>query len=125
MILDTNALSAMADGDEDVGAILRQQTRVALPVIVLGEFRYGIAQSRHREAYAAWLTRTTQFFDILTVSEDTAALYAQICVELRRAGRPIPTNDIWIAALARQSGLPILSRDVHFDDVADVRRVAW
>lgn len=125
MILDTNALSAMADGDEAIGAILRQQTRMTLPVIVLGEFRYGIEQSRHRDAYKTWLAQTLQFFDVLTINEEAAEFYAQICIKLRRAGRPIPSNDIWIAALARQNNLPILSRDAHFDDVADVRRVAW
>ena len=55
MILDTNALSAFVDGEAGVGHILRRQARAAIPVIVLGEFRYGIAQSRHRSAYEAWL----------------------------------------------------------------------
>ena len=55
MILDTNALSAFVDGDAAVGEILRRQARAAIPVIVLGEFRYGIAESRRRSAYEVWL----------------------------------------------------------------------
>ncbi|MHB8494971.1 MAG: PIN domain-containing protein [Casimicrobiaceae bacterium] len=53
MILDTNALSAFIDGDMGVGRVLRQAARAAIPVVVLGEFRSGIAQSRHRTAYDA------------------------------------------------------------------------
>ncbi len=125
MILDTNALSAMADGEAEIAIILRQQKRIALPVIVLGEFLYGIAQSRHRNDYEEWLTRTLPLVDVLPVIEQTTEHYSAISVNLRRAGKPIPTNDIWIAALAREHGLPVLSRDGHFDDVADVKRVSW
>ena len=55
MILDTNALSAFVDGDAGLGDVLRRQPRLAIPVIVLGEFRYGIALSKHRSSYEAWL----------------------------------------------------------------------
>src|SRR5882672_7424949 len=64
VILDTNALSAFVDGDAAVGDILRGQARAAIPVIVLGEFRYGIAESRHRAAYEAWLDSQLLDFDI-------------------------------------------------------------
>lgn len=125
MILDTNALSAFVDGDPALGRLLRVQRRVALPVIVLGEFRYGIAQSRHRAAYETWLDEHVPQFDILDVTAETAEVYAGIRVALKKLGRPIPANDAWIAALARQYGLPILSRDQHFDAVHSVERVAW
>ena len=125
MILDTNALSAFVDGDAAVGEVLRRQPRAAIPVIVLGEFRYGIAQSRHRSTYEAWLERQLPSFDILTVTEETAVAYAQLRVSLKRVGRPIPANDAWIAALALQHRLPVLSRDGHFDAVPGLRRTAW
>lgn len=125
MILDTNALSAMADGDAEIAPLLRQQTRIALPAIVLGEFRYGIAQSTHLEAYERWLAQVLPSMEVLPVGEETAMVYAELCLQLRRSGRPIPTNDIWISALARQHGLPVLSRDAHFDAVAGIDRQAW
>jgi tRNA(fMet)-specific endonuclease VapC len=125
VILDTNALSAFVDGDAGVGEILRRQVRAAVPAIVLGEFRYGIAASRHRTAYEAWLTTELPHFDVLAVTDKTAIAYAAVRVALKRSGRPIPANDAWIAALARQHRLPILSRDVHFDVVPDVERLAW
>ena len=64
MILDTNALSAFVDGETGISEVLRRQARAAIPVIVLGEFRYGIAQSKHRSAYEAWLESQLPHFEI-------------------------------------------------------------
>ena len=125
MILDTNALSAFVDGDADVGEILRSQARAAIPVIVLGEFRYGIAESRHRRAYEAWLVTELPDFEILAITDETAVAYAGLRVALKRSGQPIPANDAWIAALAIQHKLPVLSRDQHFDVVPDLKRKTW
>ena len=125
MILDTNALSAFVDGDVDVGKLLRTQARAAIPVVVLGEFLYGIAESRHRSAYEAWLTSHLQHFDLLEVTGETAVTYAALRVALKRSGRPIPANDAWIAALALQHRLPVLSRDQHFDAVPGLERKGW
>jgi tRNA(fMet)-specific endonuclease VapC len=125
MILDTNALSAFVDGDAGVGAVLRWQARAAIPVIVLGEFRYGIAESKHRRVYEAWLAAELGHFDVLAVTDETSIAYATLRVALRRSGRPIPANDAWIAALALQHRLPILSRDRHFDAVPDLQRQSW
>lgn len=125
MILDTNALSAFIDGDPGVGEVLRRQPRAAIPVIVLGEFRYGIAQSKRRLSYEAWLESHLVHFDILSVTDETAIAYAALRVALKRSGVPIPANDAWIAALALQHRLPVLSRDAHFDAVPDVDRKSW
>ena len=125
MILDTNALSAFVDGDPAVGEILRHQPRACIPVIVLGEFRYGIAQSKHRSAYERWLDERLGNFDVLPVTDATATSYATVRVALKEQGTPIPANDAWIAALALQHRLPVLSRDKHFDAVPRIRRQAW
>ena len=125
MILDTNALSAFADGQAGVADALRRAARAALPVIVLGEFRYGIAASRHRAAYEAWLETHLHGFDVLAVTDETAVTYARLRVALKRAGRPIPANDAWIAALALQHRLAVLSRDQHFDAVPGLERKSW
>jgi predicted nucleic acid-binding protein len=62
---------------------------------------------------------------LLDVNEPTTNYYAEITLELKRKGKPIPTNDIWIAALCRQHSLPLLSRDRHFDLVAGANRIGW
>ena len=125
MILDTNALSAAADDDPAVAAILAGVEQMAIPVIVLGEYRHGIAESRHREIYENWLSGLLRDCTVLEVNEPTTHCYAEIVLELKRKGKPIPTNDIWIAALCRQHSLPLLSRDHHFDLVAGNKRVSW
>lgn len=125
MILDTNALSAFLDGEPAVGARLSAEAHVAIPVIVLGEFRYGIAASRHRVQYERWLTDYLSTFEILEVTESTTLTYARVRASLKKLGRPIPANDTWIAALALQHRLPIMSRDEHFDAVPGLRREAW
>jgi tRNA(fMet)-specific endonuclease VapC len=125
LILDTNALSAVADGEPTAVAAFSRATRLALPVIVLGEFRFGIAQSRHKSEYERWLGEMLSASRVLEVGEETTRHYAAIRVELKRAGTPIPSNDIWIAALSRQHALPVLSRDQHFDLIKGLRRHAW
>ncbi len=125
MILDTNALSAAADNDPAVIAVLADADQVAIPVIVLGEYRYGIAQSRNRTGYANWLKGLLQDCLVLDIHEPTTQYYVEITLELRQKGKPIPTNDIWIAALCRQHSFPLLSRDRHFDLVAGTKRIDW
>ena len=125
MILDTNGLSALAEGEPALEAILRKAAQVALPVIVLGEYRYGIAHSRHRKQYEQWLGEFLPAFRILDIDERTAVTYSSVRTELKKAGTPIPSNDVWIAALCRQHSLPLLSRDRHFDCVAGINRLEW
>ncbi len=125
MILDTNALSAAADDDPAVIAVLARAEQMAIPVIVLGEYRHGIAQSRNRATYERWLTDLLRDCIVFDVNEPTTHHYAEIVLELKRGGKPIPTNDLWIAALCRQHRLPLLSRDHHFDLVAGAKRISW
>ena len=125
MILDTNAVSAWAEGIASVEHSLRAASRLVVPTVVLGEFYFGIRQSRHRARYEDWLRRYLPLTDIAMVTRVTADVYAEIWLELKRSGTPIPVNDAWIAALARQHDLPVLSNDSHFDAVKGVQRLAF
>lgn len=125
MILDTNAVSALLAGDVGLGEVLGPAPRHHLPVIVLGEYRYGLLRSRHGPNLEALLETLIRESIVLLIDQATTKAYAQVRDELRQAGRPIPENDIWIAALARQHGQPVVSRDGHFDDVPGLRRLSW
>ena len=125
LIVDTNALSAAAEGHGRIIEILADAELVALPVVVIGEYRYGIAQSRHKARYRHWLDSLITDCTVLDITERTTTHYAAINIELRGAGKPIPTNDLWIAALCRQYHLPLLSRDRHFDLVSGLQRLDW
>ena len=125
MILDTNALSAWAEGVAAVEAPLRSARRLVVPSIVLGEYYFGIRQSSHRDRYQDWLRRYLPLAEIAIVTHATAGVYADVRLELKRSGNPIPPNDAWIAAFARQHGLPVSSNAAHFDRVDGVQRIAF
>ena len=125
MILDTNALSDIAEAEPNAVAVFSSAEIIAIPVIVLGEYRFGIAGSRRRAEYDKWLAASLPSCRVLEIDEQTTFGYAAIRSELRDAGTPIPSNDTWIAALCRQYGLALLSRDRHFDRVKGIHRVSW
>lgn len=125
MILDTNAVSAWAEGITSVEQSLLVAGRLVVPTVVLGEFYFGIRQSRHRARYEDWLRRYLPLTDIAMITRVTADVYAEIWLELKRSGDPIPVNDAWIAALARQHDFPVLSNDSHFDSVSGVQRLSF
>jgi len=125
LILDTNALSAFLGSTPGAVEIVSEARQIAIPVIVAGEFVFGIAQSRHREAYERSLQRMLERCTVLDIGIETARHYAAIRLELKGAGPPIPANDVWIAALSRQHAAPVMSRDTHFDFVAGLRRLSW
>lgn len=125
MILDTNALSALGEGDAALGKLLSGSKRHHLPVIVLGEYRFGLLRSRHRARIEEWVQQLEREFTVLDVDSETARHYARVREQLRRDGKPIPHSDLWISALALQHDLPVASLDTHFDFVAGVKRLAW
>ena len=126
MILDTNAVSDFADANQGLLNRLQQSAEdIHIPVIVLGEYRYGVKSSRLRVARESWLDELESSALVLAVTSETSRFYAEIRHELRLAGQPIPENDLWIAALARQHGLPILTNDTHFDHVSGLERIGW
>ena len=124
LILDTNALSALADGDVKLEQALANR-RLALPVTVLGEYVYGILRSRYRTQYERWLEGRLAEIELLVAGRATAGHYAEISHELRSSGRPIPSNDLWIAAAAREHDMPIVTRDRHFGAVRRVQVISW
>jgi predicted nucleic acid-binding protein len=125
LILDTNALSAAADRDPAALEVVARADNLAVPVIVLGEYRLGIAQSRRRTEYENWLREWLGTVTVLDIDDETTLHYAAIGLELKKSGKPIPVNDLWIAALCRQHSLPLISRDRHFDVVKGLERIDW
>lgn len=125
MILDTNALSAWADGNPAVRGHLQSAARVMVPVVVLGEYLFGILQSRYRQRYEEWLDQNLPSVELAVVGMETAREYAQVRLGLKQRATPISSNDAWIAAVARQHRLPVLSNDAHFDVVSGIQRIGF
>lgn len=125
LALDTNAISALFEGDEDLTVLLAGTDRLTLPVIVLGEYRYGLQRSRHRRRLEALVVSLVRESDVVEVDEGTTLAYATVRDRLRAAGRPIPENDVWIAALCLQHGLELVTRDGDFRHVEGLRVRPW
>jgi tRNA(fMet)-specific endonuclease VapC len=125
MILDTNALSALAERDADLIRCIQSAPRLCVTLISLGEYHYGISQSRKGDELAVWLDAFLGRAEVLAPTLSTLPHYAAIRRELKLAGSPIPANDCWIAALVREYKMPIVSKDSHFDRVSAIRRLDW
>jgi len=125
MILDTNAISAIAEKDEGIMEVIATASFLALSFIGYAEFRYGLLGARRPTEGIRLLAELAASLPLLLPDAESLEQYAQIKDELKRNDRPIPDNDIWIAALARQHSIPVLSRDRHFDFVTGVERLTW
>lgn len=125
MILDTNAVSSLLAGDERIGRILPQADGHHLPLVVVAEYQYGLLGLKKRSRLQSLFRRLEAGSILLCPDRDTVDWYATIRFDLKRTGRPIPENDLWIAALARQHTLEIVSQDPHFDSVQGIQRIDW
>lgn len=124
-LLDTNIIIALFAGERTVLQRLRTAERVFLPCIAVGELFYGAQKSKQARSNVDRIEEFAVANSVLACDLDTARHYGRIKDSLRRKGRPLPENDIWIAALARQHRLTLVSRDAHFADVENLPVKAW
>jgi len=115
--VDTNVVIALFAGDPAIVESLRREAAVFLCVPVLGELRYGALASARTESNLARLDDFANAVIVLPCDTETAASYAAVKFDLRKKGRPIPENDVWIASIARQHNLTLLTRDAHFREI--------
>jgi tRNA(fMet)-specific endonuclease VapC len=111
--------------DPGVRTQLDTVEQVFVPSIAIGELFYGAYKSRQAEENVETIRRFTQANTILAADSQTAEVYGQIKSQLRERGRPIPENDIWIAAIALQHALELAARDIHFAEVEGLSVLAW
>lgn len=125
VLVDTNAYVSFKGGDPDTVDTLRMADEIRLSSVVLGEllagFSAGSREPQNRRDLAAFLDSPR--VDVLPITADTAAFYATVFALLRRKGRPIPTNDLWIAASAFEHGLALVTHDAHFREIEGLRLV--
>lgn len=121
--LDTNAYAAFKRGDEQIVGVLQHAPSIMVCATVLGELLGGFAVGRRESTHRSELT---QFINVSRVkvvpsTAATADLYALVYAALRRKGRPIPTNDLWIAASCLEHGAALLTLDAHFQNIDGLR----
>jgi len=124
-LLDTNIIIAFFAEDRSVREHMEQAEEVFVPSIVLGELYFGAWKSgragQNLERIDKFAARNT----VLACDRETARHYGVIKNVLREKGRPIPENDIWIAAIARQYDLTLVTRDEHFREVGQLKVEVW
>lgn len=111
--------------DETMLHELRQAKTVFIPTIVFGELYYGAQKSSRAKANIHRIDELSAASAILKCDGDTARHYAIIKNNLKLKGKPIPENDIWIAAIAMQHNLMLVTRDAHFNEVVDLTARSW
>ncbi len=124
--LDTNRLTDLFQGDADLAGFLGGCQEVWIPYVVLAEmkagFLGGMRQVQNEALLSSLLSRET--VSILYASRETTEQYARLFVQLKRAGTPVPDNDLWIAALSMEHDLALVTRDRHFDKIPQLRRAS-
>ena len=124
-LLDTNILIAIFAADPSVQENLAQPAEIFVPIVAIGELYYGARKSTRIEANIRIIDEFAATCALLECDLDTARYYGRIKNELRGKGRPIPENDIWIAAVAKQHELTLVSRDAHFNEVGGLSFEGW
>ena len=124
VLLDSNAYSHLMRGDQQIAEVVRTADEVLLSAIVVGELLYGFRRGSRFERNAADLHSflDNPYVSFVPVGPTTADRYSRIVAALRAKGRPIPTNDAWIAAHAMETGSDLVSADGHFEHVDGI---AW
>jgi tRNA(fMet)-specific endonuclease VapC len=124
-LLDTNIVILLFAAEETVLQSISEAEEIFIPSVVLGELYYGAERSSRPAENIAKLDEFAAENTILSCTAMTAQFYGEVKNRLRIVGRPIPENDVWIAALARQHALSLVTRDRHFEAVEAIDLVVW
>ena len=124
-LLDTNIIIALFAKDKAVQDHLIKAKEVFIPNIVLGELYYGAHKSAHVDENVTKIDELAENSALLPCDLETAKNYGIIKNSLKIRGKPIPENDIWIAAVAKQYQLILVSRDAHFREVEEISIQTW
>jgi tRNA(fMet)-specific endonuclease VapC len=124
-LLDTGIVASLFRGDADVRDKIAGSDEIFVSSITLGELFYGTFKSRRTDDELKKIGEFAQVVRVLDCDGDTAEVYGRIKTALRAKGRPIPENDIWIAATATQHDLALAMRDPHFEQVEGLTLASW
>ena len=124
-LLDTNIIIALFANEVAVKSKLAQANEVSIPNIAVGELCYGARRSRRSKENLERIEQLIANITVIGCDTETARYYGEVKNKLRLKGRPLPENDIWIAALALQHNLTLVTRDAHFQEIENLQTVAW
>jgi len=123
--VDTNVVIALLQGDDEVVGNFEQCDEILLPFPVKGELFFGALKSGNPERNAERLDQVFAKCVTIPSSREVEVRYARIKLGLSAKGRPIPENDIWVAACAGAEGVPLATRDRHFESIEGLDVLVW
>ena len=126
VLLDTNIVISHFRGfNENIQRHLEAEGKIFIPLTVFGELMAGAYRSKNKEKSVDQIHIFLKIAALLIPDEITAIHYGEIYAEMADKGTPIPQNDLWIAALAREHQIPLVTRDQHFDRIRDMKILKW
>jgi tRNA(fMet)-specific endonuclease VapC len=123
--VDTNAYIALQAGNLNVASVIGSFSQIYLPVVVLGELLYGAGASGRAAENRKKVEEFAAKCVTLEITPAVAERYGALRLQLRLSGRPIPDNDLWIAAACVVAGLPLITHDAHYSHVPSVQTISW
>lgn len=124
-LLDTNIIAAWLKGEVSIAKKIDKAKEVHIPIIVVGELYYGALYSTHVQKNIRDIQSIISHYNVLPIDEETAIAYGNIKSALRKKGKLIPENDIWIASIAQRYQLTIVTRDKHFSEIESISLKNW
>jgi len=125
ILLDTNIVIEIFDGNKEIADKVSKFSAIYISAVAVGELYVGVNRVSNKAKHSKKLEDFLQLCTILNVDETTAEYYGKVVAALYKKGKPIPTNDIWIAATAIQHNLTLATRDKHFNEVENLKFKAW
>jgi tRNA(fMet)-specific endonuclease VapC len=122
-VLDTNVITKMLDKDPGAISMVEKIENLYTSIIVVGELYFAAANSSRREANFKIFREVFSYVEIIPIDDMVCMSYAEIKFDLKKKGRPIPDNDIWIAACAHARGFSVATFDSHFSEIAQIELV--
>ena len=125
ILLDTNIVIEVLNGNKEIADKINDLSGFSISAVVLGELYIGVNRVSNKSKHLKMLRDFLQLCTVIDVTEETAQHYGEITSFLFKKGKPIPTNDIWIAASAKQHGYTLITRDKHFKEIKDITVKHW
>lgn len=125
LLLDTNIIIEVFDGNRNIADKIDKLPSFYISSVVLGELYIGVNRVVNKEKHLGKLQAFLQLCSILNADSTTAWYYGKIVATLYKKGKPLPTNDVWIAAVAQQYNLTVITRDKHFKEIENLEIENW
>ena len=124
-LLDSNIVIEIFDGNKIFADRISKEEVLYLPCIVLGELYTGVNRVSDKSRHLKMLSDFLKFCTVVNIDGLTAKYYGEMIAALYKKGKPIPTNDVWIAAIALQNDFVLITNDNHFKEVPDLKIINW